>query len=439
MIINIIGAGLAGSEAAYQLAKRGIKINLFEMRPEKFTPAHKTEKFAELVCSNSLRSNNLTHPAGILKRELLELDSLLIKTAIKYSIPGGNALVVDREKFSKEVTEILKQNPNINIIHKEIKNLNELNGISIIATGPLTEKSLAEDLMKITGKENFYFFDAIAPIIDAESIDMTNAFYGSRYSNDKDYINCPLSEEEYFNFVKELKNAKTFPLKEFEKEIHFEGCMPIEEMAKRGDMTLSFGPMKPVGLTDPKTGKQPFAVVQLRKENKEGTAYNIVGFQTKMLIQEQDRVFRLIPALKNAKFLRYGSMHKNIYLNAPEVLNDDMSLKNKKDIFIAGQLSGVEGYIESIAHGLLVALIVYYKLMNRKFLYPEKSFAFGALYNFLREKRKNFQPSNINFSLFSYPENIKKIKNKRLRKEKIAEFSLNKFLEWKDKLLNDSI
>ncbi len=436
MNINIIGAGLAGSEAAYQLVKRGIKVNVFEMRPEKFTPAHKTKKFAELVCSNSLRSNNPSHPAGILKRELLELDSLLLKTAIKYSIPGGNALVVDREKFSDEITKKLIENKNINITYKEIKKFDELNGISIVATGPLTEKSLVEDIIKITGKENFYFFDAIAPIVDAESIDMNYAFYGSRYSEDKDYINCPLSEEEYSNFINELKKAKTFPLRDFEKEIHFEGCMPIEEMAKRGDMTLAFGPMKPVGLIDPKTGKQPFAVIQLRKENKEGTAYNVVGFQTKMLIPEQDRVFRLIPALKNAKFLRYGSMHKNIYINAPEVLNDDMSLKNKNNIFIAGQLSGVEGYIESIAHGLLVALIVYYKLLNKEFPYPEKTFAIGALYNFLRERRKNFQPSNINFSLFSYPENIKKIKNKKLRKEKIAEFSFKKFLEWKEKLNN---
>ena len=430
MNINIVGAGLAGSEAAYQLAKRGIDVTLFEMRPEKSTPAHKTSKFAELVCSNSLRSDDPNHPAGILKKELLELDSLLMKIAKKNSVPGGNALVVDREKFSNKITDIIYSMKNINIIHKEIKSLKELNGISIIATGPLTEKSLTEDLIKVTGKENFYFFDAIAPIIEADSIDFNYAFYGSRYSNDKDYINCLLTEEEYFNFIKELKKAKTFPIKDFEKELHFEGCMPIEEMAKRGEMTLAFGPMKPVGLINPRTNKQPFAVVQLRKENKEGTAYNIVGFQTKMLIPEQDRVFRLIPALKDAKFLRYGSMHKNIYLNAPEVLNDNMSLKNLNNIFIAGQLSGVEGYIESIAHGLIVALIVFYKIKNMGFPYPDKNFAIGALYKFLREKRKNFQPSNINFSLFSYPERIRKIKNKKLRKGKISEFAWNEFLKF---------
>ncbi len=436
MKVNIVGAGLAGSEAAFQLAIRGIEVNLYEMRPLKQTPAHKTEKFAELVCSNSLRAIDPTHPAGILKKELLELNSLLIHTALKYSIPGGGALVVDRKKFSNEITQILKSQPNITILNEEIKKLNKLEGITIIATGPLTEKPLADELIRITGKDNFYFFDAIAPIVDADSIDMNKAFYGSRYSDNKDYINCPLTKEEYFKFINELKKAKTFPLKEFEKEIHFEGCMPIEEMARRGEMTLAFGPMKPVGLIDPRTGKQPFAVVQLRKENKEGTAYNLVGFQTKMLINEQERVFKLIPALKNARFLRYGSMHKNIYLNAPEVLNDDMSLKNKPEIFIAGQLSGVEGYIESIAHGLLVSLIVLFKIKGIKFSYPNNTFAIGALYSFLREKRKNFQPSNINFSLFSYPNEFRKIKNKKFKKKKISEFAYKNFLDWKSLIYN---
>ena len=263
---------------------------------------------------------------------------------------------------------------------------------------------------------------------------MNHAFYGSRYSDSDDYINCPLTKDEYFKFVNELKNAKTFPLRDFEKELHFEGCMPIEEMAKRGDLTLAYGPMKPVGLIDPKTKERPFAVVQLRKENREGTAYNIVGFQTKMLIPEQERIFRLIPALKNAKFLRYGSMHKNIYLNAPEVLNDDMSLKNKPDVFIAGQLSGVEGYIESIAQGLLVSLIILYKIHNKKFPYPDKTFAIGALYRYLREKKKNFQPSNINFSLFKYPEKIRKIKNKIKKRELIAKFANQEFKKWKERL-----
>jgi len=434
MEINVVGAGLAGSEIAFQLISRGIPVNLYEMRPFKTTPAHKTDKFAELVCSNSFRSNDPNHPAGILKRELYELNSLLIKTAFKNSVPGGKALVVDREKFSQEITEILCSQKNLKIIKREIKSLNELKGIIILATGPLTTDNLTEELIKITGKENLYFFDAIAPIVEADSIDMNHAFYGSRYSDGDDYINCPLTREEYFRFVNELKNAKTFPMRDFEKEIHFEGCMPIEELAKRGDMTLAFGPMKPVGLVDPKTNKRPFAVVQLRKENKEGTAYNIVGFQTKMLIPEQERVFRLIPALKNAKFLRYGSMHKNIYLNAPEVLNDDMSLKNKPNVFIAGQLSGVEGYIESIAHGLLVSLIILYKINNKEFPYPEKKFAIGALYRYLREKRKNFQPSNINFSLFEYPEKIRRIKNKAKKRELIAKFSNQEFKRWKEKL-----
>ncbi len=434
MKVNIIGAGLAGSEASYQLAKNGIEVNLFEMRPKKFTPAHKTEKFAELVCSNSLRSDDETHPAGILKKELEELDSLLIKVAREYAIPGGRSLVVDREKFSNKITEILKSHPKINVINKEVKSISEINGITIIATGPLTSEALLNDLKEITGNDNLYFFDAISPIVEADSIDMNHAFYGSRYENRDDFINCPLTEEEYFKFINELKKAKTFPLREFEKEIHFEGCMPIEEMAKRGDLTLAYGPMKPVGLIDPKTGKMPFSVVQLRKENKEGTAYNIVGFQTKMLISEQERVFRLIPCLKNAKFLRYGSMHKNIYINSPLVLNDDMSLKNRKDVFIAGQLSGVEGYIESIAHGLLVSLIVLFKIKGKEFPFPENSFAIGSLYRFLREEKENFQPSNINFGLFKYPKEFRKIKNIKLKRKKIAEFSWKNFQSWKEKL-----
>ncbi len=435
--INIIGAGLAGSEIAYYLSKQGYKINLFEMRPNTNTPAHKTENFAELVCSNSFRSIDPFHPAGILKNELEKLNSFLIKKAKEFSIPGGNALTIDREKFSKNITETLHNIPNISISIEEVKNLN-FDDLTVIATGPLTSENLANRLKEITGAENFYFYDAIAPIIDADTIDMEYAFYGNRYSDidSKDYLNCFLTEEEYIKFVNELLNAKIFPYRDFEKGLHFEGCMPIEEMAKRGKMTLAFGPMKPVGLINPKTGKQAFAVVQLRRENKEGTAYNIVGFQTKMTIPEQERVFRLIPALKNAKFLRYGSLHRNIYINAPEVLNNDLSLKGHPNLFIAGQLSGVEGYIESIAQGFLVALIIDAKLNSKTFKYPPQETAIGALYNFLREKKKNFTPSNINFSLFKYGKNIKKIRNKKIKKKLIKEQAENFFNNWLKEIFN---
>jgi len=428
--VTVVGAGLAGSEIAYQLAKRGIEVKLVEMRPKKYTPAHKTANFAELVCSNSFRSNNPYHAAGILKKELKKIGSLLIKVAEKYSIPAGNALAVDREKFSCEITKILKSYHNIEIINAEYNGIPD-DEIVILATGPLTSENLIKELINITEKENFYFYDAIAPIVETESIDFNNAFWGDRYNlENKDYINCPLTKEEYYTFIEALKKAERFPYHDFEKGLHFEGCMPIEEMVDRGDMTLAFGPMKPVGLVDPKTGKQPFAVVQLRKENLEGTAYNMVGFQTKMKIKEQDRVFRLIPALKNAVFLRYGSLHKNIYINAPMVLNDDLSLKNKPNIYIAGQLSGVEGYIESIAQGLIVSLIVYSKIRNKKFIPPPSNTAFGALYYFLRHKAKKFVPSNINFSLFRFSQKINTIKNKKKKKEIMANIAEKNFDNW---------
>ncbi len=439
MNVDIIGAGLAGSEAAYFLSKRGINVTLYEMRPKISTPAHKTGYFAELVCSNSLRSMDTTHPVGILKEELKKLDSLIMKAAIKHSVPGGNALTVDRDRFAEYITETLLQEKNITIINSEYKKIKPEN-LTIIATGPLTSPSLAENIKEITGEEHFYFYDAIAPIVEYDSIDMNIAFYGNRYNmENKDYINCPLSEEEYYLFVKELKNAKIFPFKDFEKSVHFDGCMPVEEMISRGNLTLAFGPMKPVGLTDPRTGKEPFAVVQLRRENKEGTAYNLVGFQTKMTIPEQKRVFRLIPALKNAKFLRYGSLHRNIYINSPEVLNNELAFKNLPNIFVAGQLSGVEGYLESTAQGLLTAMIIFAKIENISFQYPYRETAIGALYHFLREKKKKFVPSNIKFSLFKYSEKIKRIRNKRKRKEMLAKQAETYFANWLETIWNFTI
>lgn len=429
MKITIVGAGLAGSEIALQLANRDIEVELFEMRPLTKTPAHKTGYFGELVCSNSFRSLNENHPAGILKNELQQLNSYILKIAMENSIPGGNALTIDRDRFAKSITEAVKNNPNITVINKEVENIE--NNPTVLSTGPLTSEKLYNKLLEITGDKNLYFYDAIAPIIEADSIDMNHAFFGNRYDSDnKDYINCVLTEHEYFNFINELKKAEIFPYRDFEKSKHFEGCMPIEEMASRGDMTLAFGPMKPVGLINPNSDKQPFAVVQLRKENKEGTAYNIVGFQTKMKIKEQERVFRLIPALKNAKFLRYGSLHRNIYLNAPEVLNNDLTLKNCPNVYIAGQLSGVEGYIESIAQGLLVSMIIYHKINNLPFSFPSKKTAFGALYHFLREKKKNFVPSNINFSLFEYGAEIRKVRNKKLKKELLSKQAASKLEQW---------
>ncbi len=427
--INIVGAGLAGSEIALQLAKRDFKIKLFEMRPEVTTPAHQSDKFAELVCSNSFKSTNPNIPAGMLKNELRGLKSYLIEAADKFSIPGGNSLTVDREKFSSYITDIIMKNKNINFINKEFTELST-SETTVIASGPLTSEKLSENIIKVTESRNFYFYDAIAPIVEASSIDMSNAFLANRYdTKNNDYINCPLSEQEYHTFVKELKSAKTFPYKEFEKPKYFDGCMPIEEMAERGNMTLAFGPMRPVGLVDPH-GKQHFAIVQLRRENIEGTSYNIVGFQTKMTYPEQDRVLRLIPALKDANFLRYGSLHRNSYINAPHLLNQDMSLKNMPNIFIAGQLSGVEGYIESIAQGLLVGVIIYNKYLDNSFQYPPPSTALGSLYNHLTEDKGKFVPSNINFSLFKYGEEISKIRNKDKRREAVVKQSEISFKEW---------
>ena len=430
MEVIVAGAGLAGSEAAYFLAERGIKVLLYEMRPINSTPAHKTGKFAELVCSNSFRALNEEHPAGILKRELSLLNSLIIESALKFSIPGGNALTIDREKFSEYITEKIKKHPNISILNEEFIEIPD-NISVILATGPLTSENLSKKLMEIVGKEHFYFYDAIAPIVEFDSIDMDKAFYGNRYNmENKDYINCPLTEEEYYIFINELKKAEIFPYRDFEKSKHFEGCMPIEEMVKRGDLTLAYGPMKPVGLIEPKTGNQPFAVVQLRRENREGTAYNIVGFQTKMTIPEQGRVFRLIPALKKVKFLRYGSLHRNIYINAPEILTDNLSLKKMPNVYIAGQLSGVEGYIESTAQSLLVAMTVFAELNDLKIEIPPQETAIGALYHFLREQKNNFVPSNINFSLFKYGEKIKRIRSKKKRKTLLSIQSKKYFEQW---------
>lgn len=354
--VNVIGAGLAGSEACYQLAKRGIEVHLYEMKPKQFSPAHKNPNFAELVCSNSLKSDLLASAGGMLKGELRAMDSLVIKIADEVKVPAGSALAVDRELFSKKITEKIKSFSNV-IIHEEEVQSIDTSIPSIIATGPLTSDALSQWLRQFLGQEQFYFFDAIAPIVSKESLDPEKYYIADRYGEGSgDYINCPMNEEEYDRFYQELIHAEIVQLKDFENSKVFEGCMPVEVLAKRGRESLLFGPLKPVGLINPKTGKKDYAVVQLRKETKQDDLYNLVGFQTNLTYKEQKRVFSLIPALHSAEFFRYGVMHKNSYLNAPTVLNVYSQVKKCPNLFIAGQLSGVEGYIESIASGLLCAL-----------------------------------------------------------------------------------
>lgn len=437
-MITIIGGGLAGSEAAWQIAKRGIPVTLYEMRPLRFTEAHKTGLLGELVCSNSLKSMGKYSPSWILKQELLIADSLIMEAALNTRIPAGKALAVDREAFAGYITKRLEAMDNLKIIRKEITSIPE--GLTIVATGPLTSQALSEELIKIIGGKSLYFYDAIAPRIDAKSIDYSKVFFQSRYTdisspsgNSGDYLNCPLTETQYRNFYEALREADRVTPKPFEDIKVFEACMPIEILAERGYDTLRFGPMKPVGLIDPKTGKRPYAVVQLRPENLEKTAYNMVGFQTRLRYPEQERVFRLIPGLENAEFLRYGSIHRNTYINAPICLNPDLSLKNKNKVFIAGQLSGVEGYLESTAMGLIAALSVISRLKKEIFLTPPPTSAHGALLKYLlTNDPKNFQPTNINLSLF--PEPPIHTKDKTLRKKLIAERALKDWKEYLEKV-----
>ncbi len=430
--INIIGAGLAGCEAAWQLAIRGVKVKLFEMKPKKFSPAHKSEKLAELVCSNSLRSNQLQSAVGILKEEMRMAGSLIIEAADKTKVPAGKALAVDREAFSSYITEKITSHPNIELIREEITSISNDN-ITIIATGPLTSEPLSLAIKKIIGEDYLYFYDAIAPIVLAESINMQIAFKASRYekgdNKEGDYINCPLTEEEYKRFVTELLKAKKVPLKEFEKAAYFEGCLPIEVMAERGIETLRFGPMKPIGLKDPRTGKTPYAVVQLRMEDQEGTMYNMVGFQTKLTYPEQKRVFRLIPGLENAEFVRLGSIHRNTFVCAPKVIDETLRLKNMPNIFLAGQISGVEGYVESTAMGFIAAVNIWQFINNKIPVIPPKTTAHGALIHHISKANpKTFQPMNVNFGLF-------KSLDKKLHKKQRAIFYANRAIkDWEEYL-----
>ncbi len=413
--INIIGGGLAGTEAAYQIAKRGIKVKLYEMKPKKYSPAHSNENLAEIVCSNSFKSNLTTNACGLLKEELRRLDSLLINIADETKVPAGQALAVDRENFSKRVTEKLREEKNIEIIKEEVEEIPE--GITIIATGPLTSEKLSDAISRLTGKERLFFYDAAAPIVFKDSINKEKSFIADRYGKgESDYINCPMTKEEYDVFYNELINAEITNKHEFEKGNLFEGCMPIEEMARRGSQTLTFGPLKPVGFD-----KKYYAVVQLRQDNKEDTMYNMVGFQTNLKFGEQKRVFSLIPALENAEFIKYGVMHRNTYINSSELLDETYNLKST-NIYFAGQISGVEGYVESISSGYVAAINAIQKLKGEeKIIYPEITMI-GALAKYISTPNKNFQPMNANFGILNCD---RKIKNKIEKYEYLANRSLS--------------
>lgn len=425
--INIIGAGLAGCEAAWQIAKRGIKVNLYDMKPHKFSPAHKSENLCELVCSNSFKADRIDSAAGLLKEELRRLGSLTIECADKWRVPAGGALAVDREKFSSMVTEKIKSHPLINFISKEVAEINN-DEIWIIATGPLTSENLSSYITKLCGGA-LSFFDAAAPIVTFESIDMNHAFFASRYGkgDGNDYLNCPLSEDEYNNFYNELVSAERAPLHGVDTQNPkvYEGCMPVEVMAGRGYDTLRFGPMKPVGLRDPKNPeKRPFAVVQLRKENVEGTLYNMVGFQTNLKFPEQRRVFGMIPALKNAEIIRYGVMHRNTFINSPHLLNSNYSLRDRPNIFFAGQITGVEGYMESVSSGLLAGINAAERIQGKKDFYLPSITMIGALANYVScETVENFQPMGANFGIISPLLTV--IKDKKMRYNEFAKRSID--------------
>ena len=449
--ITIIGGGLAGTEAAYQIAKSGIKVKLYEMKPIKFSPAHSNENLAEIVCSNSFKSNLLTNACGLLKEELRRLDSLLIKIADQTSVPAGQALAVDRDIFSRNVTKVIEENENIEVIHEEVTDIEKIarEGIVIIATGPLTSENLAKNIQKLTSQDKLYFYDAAAPIINKDSINFDIAFYGNRYNQEKkkeesiaewkkrleqekeeqSYINLPLNQEEYEKFVQALIQAEVVTLHNFEKREIFEGCMPIEIMAKRGMDTLRFGPLKPVGFDDPRTGKRPYAVVQLRQDDKQATMYNMVGFQTNLKYGEQRRVFSMIPGLENAEFIKYGVMHRNTYINSTELLDETYNLKSNSNIYFAGQITGVEGYVESISSGMVVGLNAVQDFKKQGETHESHKICFseytviGSLAKYISTPNMKFQPMNANFGILPELEG-KKIKDKKERYKKIAERSL---------------
>ena len=447
--VIVIGGGLAGTEAALQIAKRKIKVKLYEMKPIKYSDAHTNINLAEIVCSNSFKSNLLTNACGLLKEELRVLGSELIPIADSVSVPAGQALAVDREEFAEKVTKKIEENPYIELIRKEVIEIpNE--EIVIIATGPLTSDNLSSEISKLTGSDKLHFYDAAAPIVEKNSIDMKIGFYGDRYEEERkkdedievwkkriseqqaSYINLPMNKEEYENFYKELVNAEVVILHEFEKREIFEGCMPIEIMAKRGIDTLRFGPLKPVGFTDLRTGKRPYAIVQLRQDNSEGNLYNLVGFQTNLKFGEQKRVFSLIPGLENAEFVKYGVMHRNTYINSTKLLDNTYNMKKNSNIYFAGQITGVEGYVESISSGLIAGINASNKILNKEKIIMPKETVIGALADYISTENTNFQPMNSNFGIL--PKLAENIKDKKERYNKLSKRSLNILKQYKTKI-----
>lgn len=434
MLIQIIGGGLAGCEAAWQAANEGAQVVLYEMKPSRFSPAHQSEKLAEMVCSNSLRGAGMNNAVGCLKEELRRAGTLFMEAADATAVPAGGALAVDREAFSDYISERIMAHPNIELRREEITSVPS-EGTVIVASGPLTSEALSQDIARLTGSEHLYFYDAIAPIIEADSIDFSKAWRASRYGKGgDDYINCPLDKEEYFAFVNALKQADKVPARDFEKMVHFEGCMPIEEMAERGELTLAFGPMKPVGLPDPHTGREPFAVVQLRQDDKHATLFNMVGFQTKLTYPEQRRIFRTIGGLEQARFARLGSVHRNTFINAPTCLTRTLQLKTDPRIFFAGQISGVEGYVESAAMGFLAGLFAPRWLRGDAIPLPPAFTALGALIAHLADSSpEGFQPMNVNYGLFP-PLDGRKMKRAD-RRLAMAERALLELSPWWDSIL----
>jgi methylenetetrahydrofolate--tRNA-(uracil-5-)-methyltransferase len=436
--VTIAGGGLAGSEAAWQLAVRGISVTLYEMRPVRSTPAHKTDRLAELVCSNSLKSNTSGAASWLLKEELRRSGSLLLKLAGECAVPGGAALAVDRERFSASVTQALAEHPRVTIRREELQEIPS-DGFVVIATGPLTSDAMALCLQSLTGSENLAFYDAISPIVDAETLDHERLFAASRYGKGggNDYLNCPLNEAEYSAFYDALRSAESVPGHEFEEWNYFEACLPIEELARRGYDTLRFGPMKPVGLVDPRTGQQPFAVVQLRSENLRFSSYNLVGFQNHLRFPEQERILRMIPGLEHAEFLRFGQIHRNTYINAPRLLEADLSFRAAPNVFIAGQLCGVEGYVECIATGFLAGVALAQRVAGAAFTPPPRTTALGSLLHYAAHADPgNYQPANISFDLLPPLENLPRAiaRDRRARRMRQCERALADLEHWHHEL-----
>jgi len=430
--IIVIGAGLAGCEAAWQIVKRGGKVTLYEMKPEVYSPAHHSSFFAEIVCSNSFKSESLENGPGVLKKEMELLESLILKTARETRVPAGDSLAVDREAFSEKMTQIMEKLENVEIVRKEVSAIPE-DRITVVATGPLTSEALGREIQRITRDRPLFFYDAISPIVTADSIDFGKAFKASRYGKGgDDYINCPMGEDEYYRFVKALNQAEKVSIHHFERRYLFEGCLPIEELAVRGKDTLAFGPLKPVGLIDPKTGEQPFAVIQLRHEDQFGTLFNLVGFQTRLKHEEQKRVFRMIPGLERAEFVRLGSVHRNTFTDSPRLLKESLQLRDRPNLFFAGQITGVEGYMESTAMGLLAGINAFREAGGGDPVFPPPTTAIGALIHYITHSQAlPFQPMNINFGLF--PPLQGKARG-RERRRLLAERALNEMEMWKKEM-----